>query len=41
MFGIGKKKDFTATITNTGESFDVKGGINLLQAALNLSLIHI
>ena len=35
MFGFGKKKDYTATITNTGESFEVKGGINLLQAALN------
>ena len=35
MFGFGKKKDFTATIANTGETFDVKGGINLLQAALN------
>jgi len=38
MFGFGKKKDFTATITNTGETFDVKGGINLLQAALNAGI---
>ncbi|MDG0996117.1 MAG: 2Fe-2S iron-sulfur cluster binding domain-containing protein [Gammaproteobacteria bacterium] len=35
MFGFGKKKDYTATILNTGESFEVKGGINLLQAAMN------
>jgi CDP-4-dehydro-6-deoxyglucose reductase len=38
MFGLGKKKDFTATIVNTGQSFEVKGGINLLQAALNAGI---
>lgn len=38
MFGLGKKKDFKATILNTGETFEVKGGINLLQAALNAGI---
>lgn len=38
MFGLGKKKDFTATILNTGQTFEVNGGINLLQAALNAGI---
>lgn len=40
MFGIfkSKPKEFKATIANTGKSFDVKGGINLLQAALNAGI---
>ncbi len=33
-----KKKDFKATIESTGETFDVPGGINLLQAALNANI---
>ncbi len=40
MFGFGgkKNKDFKATILNTGQTFDVKGGINLLQAAKNAGI---
>ncbi len=40
MFGLFKKKpkDFKATIANTGETFEVSGGINLLQAALNAGI---
>lgn len=39
MFGLGgKNKDFKATIKNTGQTFDVKGGINLLQAAINAGI---
>ena len=40
MFGLGgkKSKDFKATINNTGQTFDVKGGINLLQAAKNAGI---
>ena len=40
MFGIfkSKPKDFKATIASTGETFEVKGGINLLQAALNAGI---
>ena len=33
-----KKKDFKATIQSTGETFEVPGGINLLQAALNAGI---
>ena len=33
-----KKKDFKATIVSTGETFEVPGGINLLQAALNAGI---
>lgn len=35
---FGKKKDFTCTIANTGETFEVSGKINLLQAALNAGI---
>ena len=35
---FGKKKDFKCTIANTGETFAVPGGINLLQAALNANI---
>jgi len=35
---FGKKKDFTCTIANTGETFEVPGKINLLQAALNAGI---
>ena len=39
MFGLGgKDKDFTVTIKNTGQTFEVKGGINLLQAAQNAGI---
>jgi len=39
MFGLGgKNKDFTVTIKNTGQTFEVKGGINLLQAAQNAGI---
>jgi len=39
MFGFGRKnRDYKATIRNTGQSFDVKGGINLLQAALKAGI---
>ncbi len=39
MFGLGgKNKDFTVTIKNTGQTFEVKGGINLLQAAKNAGI---
>lgn len=40
MFGFLKKKNqtFKATIASTGESFEVPGGINLLQAALNVGI---
>lgn len=33
-----KSKDFKATIASTGQTFDVPGGINLLQAALNAGI---
>ncbi len=33
-----KKKDFKATVASTGQTFDVPGGINLLQAALNAGI---
>lgn len=40
MFGFlknlfNKQTDFKVTVVNTGETFEVKGGINLLQAAIN------
>ena len=36
MFGFGdKNKVHKVTIANTGETFEVTGKINLLQAALN------
>ncbi len=40
MFGLFKKKptNFKVTIASTGETFDVQGGINLLQAALNAGI---
>ncbi len=33
-----KPKDFKATVAATGQTFDVPGGINLLQAALNAGI---
>ena len=33
-----KPKDFKATIASTGQTFEVVGGINLLQAALNAGI---
>jgi len=38
MFGLGKNKDYKCTIESTGETFDVPGGINLLQAAHNAGI---
>ena len=39
MFGFGdKNKVHKVTIANTGETFEVTGKINLLQAALNAGI---
>lgn len=40
MFGLFKKKpaSFKATIASTGQTFEVPGKINLLQAALNAGI---
>ena len=40
MFGLFKKGPsvFTAKIASTGETFEVAGGVNLLQAALNAGI---
>ena len=40
MFGFGndKNKDYKVTIANTGETFEVNGKINLLQAAKNAGI---
>ena len=40
MFGLFKKKptSFKATISSTGQTFEVPGKINLLQAALNAGI---
>ncbi|MBH32125.1 MAG: hypothetical protein CMD90_00545 [Gammaproteobacteria bacterium] len=40
MFGLGgdKNKIHKCTISNTGETFEVQGKINLLQAALNAGI---
>ena len=39
MFGFGNKdKVHKVTIANTGETFEVKGKINLLQAAQNAGI---
>ena len=41
MFGFGdKNKVYKVTISNTGETFEVNGKINLLQAAKNAG-IHV
>ena len=39
MFGFGdKNKVYKVTISNTGETFEVNGKINLLQAAKNAGI---
>ncbi len=39
IFGFfKKKKDFNATVASTGQTFEVPGGINLLQAAMNAGM---
>ena len=39
MFGFGdKNKVLKVTIANTGETFEVEGKINLLQAAVNAGI---
>ena len=39
MFGFGdKNKVHKVTIANTGETFEVEGKINLLQAAVNAGI---